>query len=364
MENLSFFYKKYIIDGKKQDMTPAQMLGEVLCVNSECQSLESSNLEYSTSFIDTEDIIDESIDPIQLSLQYSPEEIPNYIGSCVALSKSAQDREFQMFNAESFTRSRIASALIDMLWLEGKFKLEDLVLWAKWEWDTSKIGNMAAFYHSCKAASEYIYDLGVKIKAYSFSEASGICKNMYFPNLGYEQDKSNVFQEEEYEPWIGELRKCPNHFVPHDSSTLLYIPFDTCSFKLGASILASSLSCNLAGVGPQNDDADYFIDCFEVVREFVEDGIALSGRTVCDGGLATAVRKMVTESLGIKLKLKGVSNSYKENDIVKILFSEVPGVVIQVSNEDLSYIDTQLLLQDVAYYNLGQVSEKHEGLVL
>jgi hypothetical protein len=42
-----------------------------------------------------------------------------------------------------------------------------------------------------------------------------------------------------------------------------------------------------------------------------------------------------------------------EEDSTKILFSEVPGVLIQVSESNLDYVDSQLILQDVAYYSLG-----------
>ena len=42
-----------------------------------------------------------------------------------------------------------------------------------------------------------------------------------------------------------------------------------------------------------------------------------------------------------------------EKNIIRILFAEIPGVIIQVRDSDFDYLDAELLLQDVAYYPLG-----------
>ena len=39
--------------------------------------------------------------------------------------------------------------------------------------------------------------------------------------------------------------------------------------------------------------------------------------------------------------------------MVRILFSEVPGVLIQIKDADYDYVDAQLLLQDIAYFPIG-----------
>ena len=42
--------------------------------------------------------------------------------------------------------------------------------------------------------------------------------------------------------------------------------------------------------------------------------------------------------------------------MVRLLFSEVPGVVVQIRDMDFDYLDAELLLQDVAYFPLGHPS--------
>ena len=53
-----------------------------------------------------------------------------------------------------------------------------------------------------------------------------------------------------------------------------------------------------------------------------------------------------------------------EDDSTKVLFSEVPGIVIQVSGQDMDYLDSQLLLQDIAYYPIGKPSSEIKGVKL
>jgi len=48
-----------------------------------------------------------------------------------------------------------------------------------------------------------------------------------------------------------------------------------------------------------------------------------------------------------------VMRAGQEQDPVRILFSEVPGVVVQINDADFDYLDAELLLQDVAFYPLG-----------
>ena len=55
----------------------------------------------------------------------------------------------------------------------------------------------------------------------------------------------------------------------------------------------------------------------------------------------------------MRVDLSGVMRSYQEQDPVRILFSEVPGAVVQIHDADFDYLDAELLLQDVAFFPLG-----------
>ena len=355
-ENESALYSHYIIDGIRQDMTPADLLDE-------CMEYEEDEMQHSEPFGKFEDIIDESSDLPVTSFTYDTGKNLEYAE--LTASESGKERPFTMLYPEHFTRLHIAEALTSRLWSKGHFRLGNLRLWAQWDWNTRPVGNMAAFYASVSAASDYIYSLGVRMSDYLFIEGDGQSNARFFawlPETELEEEdeiqESILFKSSPYEsrhPWIADERKCPSVMTDDPDSWLVYIPFDTCAFKLGGSLLAQVNGHN-GGPAPQILDADYFIDCYEVVRELVEDGIVSAGVSIGNGGLATAAFRFC-EGKGAKLDISGIMSSYQENDPTRMLFGEIPGVLIQIRDNDYDYFDSQMLLQDIAYYPLGHPSE-------
>lgn len=360
-ENESALYSQYIIDGARLDMTPAELLDE--CMEYEDHTIERG---ITGSF---SDIIDESTEPPLSSFHPEKERIQEY--TQMTESASYGQRGFTMLYPEHFTRLQIADALTARLWSEGHFRLGDLRIWAQWDWNTRPVGNMAAFYASATAASDYIYGLGVKMTDYLFLESDGESSSRFFAWLPEtdmeeeeEQNDTALFKSSPYEsrhPWISDKRMCASSAIPDKGSWIIYIPFDTCSYRLGGSLLAQVNGRN-GGTGPQIQDPDYFIDCYEVVRELVEDGIVMAGVSVGDGGLATAAARM-SKGCGMKLDISGLMASYQEEDPVKVLFGETPGVLLQIRDNDYDYLDSQLILQDVAYYPLGHPDSNGNGTV-
>ena len=346
-EKESALYSHYIIDGIRCDATPAELLEECM---------EFPDQEVAGNF---SDIIDESTDPPVSSFTYDCTLNGHYAKQTTAAA--LKERPFRMLYPQHFTRIQIAKALLSRLWSKGHFRLGDLRIWAQWDWNTRPIGNMAAFYSSAETASEYLYGLGVRMTDYMFLESVAESNVKFYAWLPeYEEaNSSDLDLTEPYEsshPWIGEERRCSRTLIPTKESRIIYIPFDTCTFKLGGSLLAQIQSHN-GGASPQILDPDYFIDCYEVIRELVEDKIILAGITVADGGLATAASNLCGEH-GMDIDVSGLITSYQPTDSTRILFSEIPGVLVQVEEDNYDYFDSQLLLQDVAYYPIGHITDR------
>ena len=85
----------------------------------------------------------------------------------------------------------------------------------------------------------------------------------------------------------------------------------------------------------------------------VEDGILLSGVSVKRGGMVAALDSMVSPLVGAEVNISDLKRAYPSSDVVRILFSEVPGVIFQINDSDYDYLDAELLLQDVMYFPLG-----------
>jgi len=329
------FNSRYVIDGMQMDSTPAQLLQE--CNNANmAEDPEGS-------------ISDESLDPEPGKVIYDSSLALDYLKSL-----NHGKREFQMDWPENFSRQRVAFGLIDAIWQEGHFRLDDLSLSLSWRWNSAALGNMAAFYYSAGAVADYIYDLGVALKDCSFKDYGEVCRL----ECGVRAEKR--FSEEDEPVWMGLKRLCPEKAVADKASWLVYIPFDSCPFRLGGSLLEEALGSN-GDVAPEVQDPDYFIDSYEVVRELAEDKIAIAGITVGDGGLLAAADNFCAQT-GCSIDISGISSSYQEADRARILFGEVPGVIIQVRDIDLDYLDVQLTLQDIAYYPLGHPDTSAKGV--
>ena len=342
----------YVIDGIRMDLTPRQIL-KAASVSEDVPGHVEENAES----VENEPVVDESSDPIPYHTALSINNIYKYAAEVSELSEKASD--IPAASSADVSRIIAAQSIIDTLWKCGHFKVSDLVLNAEWQWDFSNVGSYAAFYASVESTCWYTDMMGIRLGGYSLAEGGhslNFSTSVAGGNDGEDDDDdSAVLFTEPFttaNPVMEEGRKCPDTIVGKPDNWLIYIPFDTCSFRLGGSLLEEAEAIG-RGKAPEIGDTDYFMDCFEVVREFVEDGIVISGRTVGRGGLMSALGGMCSGDIGAVIELGTVMQSYGDNDLVNILFGEIPGVVIEINSSDFDYVDAELLLQDVAYYPLG-----------
>ena len=339
-EKTSALHAIYVIDGVQEEFTPAQLLDAV--TEPEGRHPLAAPAEARA--------VDETLDPVFRGFDLDTDRFD----SCLE-AVCAEQKRVPAASADAYTRVRVAAALIDALWRVGRFRLGDLRLEASWRWNEAPVGARAAFYDSVRAAADYVDALGLKFSAYRYARTAGDSELVLRTRLGREADEEDFgFVSEPFSsehPTLGTRRLCPATLAPDPQSWVVYIPFDTSDYRLGGSLLAQTLG---VGGGPcsQVTDADYFMDCYEVVRELVEDGILLSGATVGEGGLLKTVRQMAAGA-GLTVDVSDVMRAYQERSALRVLFSEVPGVVVQIQDADFDYLDAELLLQDVAFFPLG-----------
>ena len=352
----SVFYSEYIIDGVRQELTPAQILGECLADGYVLPAAQ-------TEFVQ---IVDEPANPDTGTFHYDQTGCLEYLAAVRQYMDFSQ-RKVPAAYSGPFTRLSIAKCLIDNIWASGHFSLNEITVDLQWDWNCEPVGNMAAFYFSVEAAGQYLYDLGVRIRKCILSpSADGNRFSVCSPEAWHETLEESVSSEDaavgfridsvmpDTLPSVEKIggRMCRDTIVSEGKTWLIYIPFDTCAYRLGGSLLTEIFGEN-GDAAPDVRDPDYFIDCYEVVRELVEDGVILSGVTVAGGGLMAASDNFCSKT-GCEINVSGIESAYSETDKVRILFSEVPGVLVQIRDSDYDYVDSQLLLQDVAYYPVGQ----------
>ncbi len=67
----------------------------------------------------------------------------------------------------------------------------------------------------------------------------------------------------------------------------------------------------------------------------------------------TALRSLAAGGTGADVSIAEIAKAYGGELPVRILFSEVPGVIIQIADIDYDYVDAELILQDVVYFPIG-----------
>ena len=333
-------YDAYIIDGIQQALTPAGLLQECTLPGALPPQTGAGT------------VADETVDIAPTPFDFRDDAVDAYADAVAALPRPP----FPIPFAGPVTRGRVAKALLDAIWMGGHFRLGDLTLKAEWRWNDSAIGNQAAFYASVEAAAEYIDHLGLRLGDVKVS--NGACSVGFKATTTAEEEapdeEESIIRELPFRtanPRISRRRRCPATIQDEASDWLIYIPLDTCDYRLGGSLLAAATGAR-RGTAPDIGDADYFIDGYEVIRELVEDGIVKAGATVLEGGLMSTLRSMAAVH-GAEVSVNDVCRSCGGELQVRVLFGEVPGVVIQVADIDYDYVDAEFLLQDIAYFPLG-----------
>jgi phosphoribosylformylglycinamidine synthase len=118
--------------------------------------------------------------------------------------------------------------------------------------------------------------------------------------------------------------------------------------KPGGSSFAQILN-KVGNEVPTVKDPEYFKDVFNTIQDLIVSGKILSGHDISAGGILTTLLEMTFANTngGITVNLSALD----ENDTVKVLFSQNPGIIIQVKEED--EVAEILLENGITYFSIG-----------
>ena len=218
----------------------------------------------------------------------------------------------------------IAEALTNIVFAPLTDQLAGISLSANWMWPCRNEGEDARLYTAVQAASDFACSLGINIPT---------GKDSLSMTQKYGEDKviapGTVIISAAGE--VSDIRKIVSPVLAHDkNSYLYYIDFSFDSLKLGGSAFAQALN-KLGDEVPTVKDAEYFRDAFNAVQTAIEQRLVLAGHDISAGGMITALLEMCFANVegGLEVDLDGIN----EADIVKILFAENPGILLQVKEK-------------------------------
>ncbi|MDD2298834.1 MAG: phosphoribosylformylglycinamidine synthase [Fermentimonas sp.] len=231
----------------------------------------------------------------------------------------------------------VAEALTNIVFAPLSKGLQSVSLSANWMWPCRNQGEDARLYKAVEACSDFVCDLGINIPT---GKDSLSMTQQYGDEKVYSPGTVIISAAAEVE----NIRKIVSPVLAYIKGTYIYyIDFSFDTFKLGGSAFAQTMS-KIGDEAPSVTDAEYFKNAFAAVQELVDRGLILAGHDVSAGGMITAMLEMcfANPNGGLEARLDKIRNS----DVIKILFSENPGVLIQVKHHRL----VEKILQD---YGLG-----------
>jgi phosphoribosylformylglycinamidine synthase len=218
----------------------------------------------------------------------------------------------------------IAEALTNLVFAPLTDRLSGVSLSANWMWPCRNEGEDARLYEAVEAASEFACALGINIPtgkdSLSMTQKYGdekiLAPGTVIISAGAE---------------VSDVKKIVSPVLSQDKYTYIYyIDFSSDAPKLGGSALAQTLN-RVGNEVPTVTKPAYFRNAFNAVQEAIDQGLILAGHDISAGGMITALLEMCFANVegGLDVDLSRIN----ESDVVKILFAENPGILVQVKDK-------------------------------
>ena len=219
----------------------------------------------------------------------------------------------------------IAESLTNIVFAPLTHGLSGVSLSANWMWPCRNKGEDARLYDAVEAASQFAISLGINIPT---------GKDSLSMTQKYAGDEADVLSPGTViisaAGEVSDVKKIVSPVLQNEPNSAVYhIDFSFAPLALGGSALAQSLG-RLGNETPSVDEPEYFRDAFAAVQELIAGGYVLAGHDISAGGLVTTLLEMCFPNSkgGLKIDFSAIP----ETDLVKLLFAENPGVVLQLKN--------------------------------
>lgn len=248
----------------------------------------------------------------------------------------------------------VSEALTNLVWAPLAEGMDSISLSANWMWPCrSQEGEDARLYKAVKALSDFCCELQINVP----TGKDSLSMTQKYPDGEKVISPGTVIVSAGGE--VSDIKKVVSPVLVNDPDTYIYhIDFSFDKLKLGGSAFAQSLN-KIGDEVPTVQNPEYFRDAFLAIQELVNKGLILAGHDISAGGLITTLLEMCFSNVegGMEVNLDKV----KEEDIVKVLFAENPGVIIQVKNKK----EVEKILEDagIGFAVIAKPTEERHILV-
>ncbi|MBQ4588711.1 MAG: phosphoribosylformylglycinamidine synthase, partial [Bacteroidaceae bacterium] len=259
-------------------------------------------------------------------------------------------------NPEAGSVLAVSESLTNLVWAPLAEGLDSVSLSANWMWPCrAQEGEDARLYKAVKALSDFCCSLQINVP----TGKDSLSMTQKYPDGEKIVSPGTVIVSAGGE--VSDIKKIVSPVMKNEPKSRFYhIDFSFDNLQLGGSAFAQSLN-KVGSDVPTVKNPEYFRDAFLAIQQLVNEGLIMAGHDISAGGLITTLLEMCfanTEG-GMEISL----DKFQNTDVVKALFAENPGVVIQVSDKNAPAVKKILDDAGVGYLKIGVPSEERHILV-
>lgn len=263
-----------------------------------------------------------------------------------------------LIDSAAGSRLSVAEALTNIVWTPLKDGIKGVSLSANWMWPSRNKGEDARLYKAAKALSDFAIALGINVP----TGKDSMSMTQSYPD-GTKVLAPGTVIVSAVAPALDIANVVHPNIQPMEDSEIFFIPFVDIKakerFALGGSALAQSLG-EIGDVAPDVVDAEYFKSCFNAVQEAVSNKLLLAGHDISAGGMVTTLFEMcfANSKGGIVITDLPFMDRNKD-EFINIMFSEQPGVVVQVDKKNVSSFKRMFKKAGVYVAPIGVYNKKN-----
>ena len=241
------------------------------------------------------------------------------------------------------SRSSIAEALTNILFVPLKDNLKSISLSANWMWPANNDSENHRLYQAVKACSEFSIDLGINIPT---GKDSMSMKQKY-------ADKDVLSPGTVIISAVGhteEINKIIQPYLHGEGGYIYKIDFSSDKYSLGGSALYQSQN-KIGKHAPDIKDSGYFQLAFNTIQKCIKENTVYSGHDISSGGMIVTLLEMclASDNYGLNINLS------KDDDILELLFSENHGIIIHAKEE----IEKLFSNNNIKFEKIGTVNKSN-----
>lgn len=242
------------------------------------------------------------------------------------------------------SRNSIGEALSNIVFAPLKDGLKSVSLSANWMWACKNEGEDARLYEAVEACSDFAIELGINIP----TGKDSLSMKQKYANQEVIAPGTVIISA------VGncnDITKVIEPVLQKNAGSIYYINLSQDAFKLGGSSFAQVRNA-IGSETPTVKNAAFFKNAFNAIQELIKNDEIAAGHDIGSGGLITTLLEMCFADIHLGAKVD--FRAFEEKDVLKILFSENIGVVLQAKDD--AVFEAFMNKEAVGFYKIGAVT--------